>query len=683
MRLVADIESDGLLDTMTVIHSLCLLDVDTGKQWSCTDHPFVHPDGIEVLSIRAGLQLLIEADQIIFHNGIQFDIPGIQKVEPWFDVPREKVLDTLILSRLIWPDIKERDFTLRKQLTAKLRRDYRKERLQWERQIENDQEGSLTFPEESKWINEKLKLQFPGQLIGSHGLEAWGYRMGEWKGDYAKEMKAKGLDPWANWNEDMQLYCDTDVIVTKALLERAEDKGYSAQAIKIEHDFATILGQMERNGFPFHKEKADKLQHRLMRRHAELQEQLAEAFPPITEEWEFTPKANNSKLGYVKGVPVTKSKEIIFNPSSRQHIARWLKRKYGWKPEAYTENGQAMVDEKVLKALPFPEAKLLAEYFLIDKRLGMLEGKGGKGLIPFGRSGRIHGRVNTNGAVTRRCTHSSPNMAQLPATNVPFGKDFRELMYAPEGWSLLGWDASGLELRCFAHYMSYYDDGAYTEIVLDGDIHWTHVIALGLVPPGTERYAGYDEDGEPIEIEEHERLRGKIAKRFIYAYLYGAGHETIGEIVLPNGTAEEKRKEGERLTRSFLKRTPALKRLKQKIAKRVKETNSVTAIDGGTMFVRSQHSALNTLLQSAGAIAVKVATILFHDKLIEQGLVNGQHFEIVAHVHDEVQALVKKGYEDIVGRTAEEAMREAGEVLGFRCPLAAEYKHGPSWAQTH
>ena len=660
LELVADIESDGLLDKMTTIHSLCLIDVETGDQWSCTDHPFDHPEGIPVLSIDEGLRFLMTADTVTFHNGIKFDIPAIQKIKPWFSLRRDQVIDTLILSRLIWPEIREQDFALRNHLKKKARK-----------HVPADCE------DENKWIHEHIKAQSPPQLIGSHGLEAWGYRLGEWKGDYSKEMKAKGLDPWANWNIDMQLYCDQDVIAGRKLLQKCRSKGfvYAEKAIEIERDFAIILAEMERNGFPFHMKRATELQRKLMRRHTELQGELQIAFPPIIDKTTFVPKANNSRYGYVKGEPVEKSKEIIFNPSSRQHIARWLKRKYGWKPKAFTETGQPVIDEKVLKKLKFPEAKLLAEYFLLDKRLGMLEGKGGKGLIPSGKSGRIHGQVMTNGAVTRRCTHSKPNMAQLPATNVPFGKDFRELMYAPDDWSLLGWDASGLELRCFAHYMSYFDGGKYTSIVLDGDIHWTHSKALGLV--------GQDEEYDSHNPD-HDYARNKVAKRFIYAFLYGAGAEKIGEIVLPKGTSGAKRKAGTELINTFLKRTPALQRLKDTLAAQIKKQDGkLISIDGGAMHVRSPHAALNTLLQSAGAIAVKVATILFYDKLVAQGLVSGKDFQIVAHVHDEVQTLVKKGLEDIVGRTAEEAMHETTEALGFRCPLAAEYKFGESWADTH
>lgn len=660
MRLVFDIETNGLLDELNTIHSLCIGDLDTKQVYSCTDHDYTPEDeSVIVLPIEEGLRMLMDADKVIGHNIIKFDIPAIQKVFSSFHIKREAIVDTLIWSRLIYPEsLRDSDFKDRMALRKKLRRQY-------------DEEAA----------DEQLKARFPGQLMGSHGLEAWGYRLGLWKGDYSKEMKAEGKDPWAEWNPAMQAYCEQDIAVTRKLfVSRLLKANYSKRALDLERDFAVILAEMERNGFPFDREKAEALQHQLTKRHLEIKRELVKAFEPITETWTFTPKVTNGKLGYVKGQPVEKSKVIEFNPSSRQHIARWLKLKYGWKPDAYTETGQPMVDEKILKKLEYPEAKLLAESFLIDKRLGMLEGKSGKGLLRAAKLEedgvwRIHGGVNTIGAVTRRCTHSQPNMAQIPATKVPYGKQFRELLCSTSDMVLLGWDASGLELRCFAHYMARYDGGAYTKIVLEGDIHWVHVQALGLVPDGTERI----KDHQP-----HDKARD-VAKRFIYAFLYGAGDEKIGEIVAPPGASAAKKKaEGKKLRATFLKKTPALKRLKDDLAAAIKARNGkLLAIDGGEMTVRSDHSALNTLLQSAGAIAVKEATIRYYDRMIADGLQPSSDFQIVAHVHDEVQTLVKKGKEDIVGQHAMAAMAEAGEALGFKCPLAAEYQVGASWADTH
>jgi DNA polymerase I-like protein with 3'-5' exonuclease and polymerase domains len=667
MRLSFDIETDGLLDTVSVIHSLVMVDMDTGNGWSCvpSGEEYTSPNGFEVLSIEDGLKLLAKADEAEGHNVIGYDMKVIKKLYPELDFSRVKINDTMIEARLIWPEVRENDFQRRKR-NIRHARAMTKQALHAFPALSHD----VTY----KHFQNKL---FPPHLIGSHSLEAWGYRLGEWKGDYSADMKAQGKDPWAEWNPSMQEYCEQDVIVTLKLRKLIDREGCSPMAVEIERRFAEIITEMEDNGFPFDIEGAKKLQEKLIRRRAVIYAQLQEAFPPITDRWTFTPKVNNKTYGYVKGVPIEKTKEIVFNPGSREHIARWLKQKYGWKPNEYTEGGKPQINEVILKALDYPEAKLLAEYFLLDKRLSMLEGRGGKGLIPHAKKGAgvIHGRVDTTGAVTRRCTHSSPNMAQIPAVNVPFGREFRELLYAPEGYVLLGWDASGLELRCFAHYMAHYDGGEYRDTVLSGDIHWTHAVALGLVPDGTE----YDEHDD-----HHNHSRNKVAKRFIYAYLYGAGAVLIGSIMLPKGTRRQQYQAGRKLIKTFLAKTPALRKLKNALKRRINTRKMyIKAIDGGLIKVRSEHAALNTLLQSAGAIAVKLATIIYYDKLVDQGLVSGDDFLIVAHVHDEVQTLVKKGLEEVVGQAAIEAIREAGETLGFNCPLDGEWKAGANWAETH
>ena len=166
-RYAFDIETNGLLDTMDTIHSLVIQDVDTGEVWSYAtpDHCVERGNGVRLGSyqfIDIGVDRLMHADQIIGHNIIGFDIPAIQLIYPEFQPTVEQVYDTLVMSRVLWADLMDRD--AKAIATGRLEK----------------------------------------RLRGSHGLEAWGQRLGEWKGDYSKEMKAKGLDPWAEWNPEMQ-----------------------------------------------------------------------------------------------------------------------------------------------------------------------------------------------------------------------------------------------------------------------------------------------------------------------------------------------------------------------------------------------------------------------------------------------------------------------------------------------
>lgn len=455
-RLLFDCETNGLLDSMDRMHCLVLKDVDTGEVFSCHDHG-------DAASIIIGLEVLMRAEEIIGHNVIKFDIPALQKVYPWFK-PRGTVTDTLVLSRLIWADIRDRDAGLIK---------------------------AGKFP--------------GGRLTGSHGLEAWGHRLGLHKGDYSKDMKAQGLDPWASWNQSMQDYCVLDVEVTEALYKRIEAKKYAQTSIDLEHEVAQLCWKMEQNGFPFDTLKAGKLYAELAGKRAELEVKLKEVFKPwwASEGVHTPPRTTNRKrpdLGvtlvkkgkkgdlwveqpvtetFTQGVPYSKVYLETFNPGSRHHIANRLKVLYGWEPSEYTDNGEPKVDESVLGKLPYPEAQLLSEFFTVQKRIGQLaEGK--NAWLNLEKSGKIHGSINTNGAVTGRCTHAFPNLAQVPACGSPYGSECRELFSAPQGWLLVGADMSGLELRCLAHFMAKYDDGAYGKIVLEGDIHTANQEAAGL-----------------------------------------------------------------------------------------------------------------------------------------------------------------------------------------------------------
>lgn len=587
-RLVFDLETDGLLDEVTRVHSLCAVDLDTDEL-----HSF-GPD-----RIAEGLDLLRGADELVAHNGIKYDMAVLDKL---FGFRTEALIrDTLVLTRLIYSHVREID-------------------------------------------GERLAEGFPRNLYGSHSLEAWGHRLGLHKGDF------KG--PWETWTPEMQTYCEQDVRVTAALYRYLKPHDYSAEAIDLEHDVATLCAKMERNGFPFDIEKAGKLQARLAQRREELRQALQEMIPPWELEEPFTPKVNNAKLGYQKGIMCIKKHTVTFNPASRHHIADRLKAKYGWQPDEVTETGMAKIDDEVLAKLDFPEAKLLAEYFMVEKRLGQLA-EGNAAWLKLEKGGRIHGSYNTNGAVTGRATHAYPNIAQVPGNRSPYGHECRELFHVPRGWIQVGADMSGLELRCLAGYMAHFDGGAYARVVTEGDVHTANQMAAGL------------------ETRDQ-------AKTFIYAFLYGAGDAKIGSVVGKGpGT-------GKRLKAEFLAKTPALKTLRERVSQSAAK-GYLKGLDGRRLYVRSAHAALNTLLQSAGALLCKSWIVDLDRRLRAEGLRHGWDgdFTFLAWVHDEVQIACKEGLEDVVGRMAIEAAQQSGDRWNFRCPLTAEYRSGRNWSETH
>jgi hypothetical protein len=420
---LCDIETDGLLDQLTRVHSMVIKIWETGEVFSCTD------DDPDYYSIQKGLNILNGCDLVVFHNGIKFDVPALKKVYPSFDLTPNRVIDTLIYSKLIWPDAQDRDI-----------KGFKKRRY---------------------WM--------PKKLWGSHGLEAWGYRLKLHKGDYAKEMKAKGLDPWAEWNREMQDYCELDVEVTERLWNLIQKKYHPHLALYLEHRFAYIMSLQEAFGYRFDVQAAALLYGELSEERDRIDTQLKEIIKPwFVNKGLFRPKKPNKKMGYVAGVPLTKVKLQEFNPGSRQQIADRLQTLYGWEPNKFTETGQAQIDESVLQDMEYPAAKLLERRFLVDKRIGQVA-EGDNGWLKLERNGRIHGQVNTLGTVTGRCSHSKPNVAQVPGNSAEYGKQCRELFHVDPGYLQVGCDAAGLELRCLAHYMAEWDDGQYGEIILNGD----------------------------------------------------------------------------------------------------------------------------------------------------------------------------------------------------------------------
>lgn len=630
MRLIADIETDGLMAEVTQIHCLVLRNIDTGKV-----HIFNSQS--PVMTIEAGLAMASAADLTVWHNGINYDCPVIQKLYPSHHWAEKKVIDTLVYARLVYPDLWDIDTKL----------------------------------------YEKGKL--PGHLRKRQSLEAWGHRLGEYKGDYQgdpniADEKERKKRKWESWNQAMEDYCVQDTEVTLKLFLKLEAKDYSREAIDIEHGVAWIIARQERHGFAFDKPAAAQLLASLVKEKLRLEDELATVFKPM---WMrdgklFTPKADNKRHGYAAGAVLQKIKLTEFNPGSRDHIALWLKRLYGWKPDEFTNDGKPKIDETVLNQLPFPEAKLLQRYLMVGKRLGQLaEGK--EAWLKNEKNGRIHGSVNSNGAVTRRMTHSRPSMAQVPAGYSLYGPECRALFTVPKGKVLVGADAAALELRDLAGYMAAYDGGEYVKVVLEGDkskgtdIHSVNARALGLDPKGTYF------DGESGR---------DIAKTWFYAFIYGAGDEKLG-FITNRIKGPKARAAGKKSRADFMRNLPALGKLVERVKKAVKERGFLKGLDGCILHIRSQHSALNTLLQSAGAIQMKKALIILDESLKAIGLVPGVHYEFVANVHDEWQLEVDEEHGETVGKLAVEAIRKAGEHFKFKCPLDGEYGIGRSWAETH
>jgi len=469
-------------------------------------------------------------------------------------------------------------------------------------------------------------------IEGGHSLKNWGTKLGQNKIHF---------EQFDYFSEDMLTYCRNDVELTerlyKFLINKTKDFGMS---IELEHKVAQIIQKQHERGFKINVVEAYELQSKFQEDMNDLTTKVRQTFPPMKIEEEFIPKSNNKARGYVKGVPFTKVKYKEFNLGSRQQIAERLML-LGWKPKKKTDKGHVIVDEKVLSEIHnIPEAKLINRFLMLQKRIAQVN----SWIEGIKEDGRVHGKVITNGTITGRMSHQSPNMAQIPAVYSPYGKECRALWTVNKGYKLVGVDASGLELRMLAHYMN---DKDYTHEVVNGDIHTTNQIAAGL--------ASRDE-----------------SKTFIYAFIYGAGSKKIGSII---GGSE---RDGERIKEKFLRATPSLRSLREKV-ERIASRRWVRGLDQRKIIIRYPHAALNTLLQGAGATVMKYALTL----LEEYVKIKQIKALPVVNVHDEFQYEVEEKRADEFGMLAVQSIVDAGKQLNVRCPLNGKYKIGNNWSETH
>ena len=601
MKIIFDLETDGLLPDVSKVHCIAMT-VEGAK----AAQVFANEEGYDCL--EQGLEIMSSAEGLVGHNIIGYDLPVLKKILGWEPSKHTEISDTLVVSRLAYSHM----------MTADVKKKY-----------------------------------IPTKLYGSHSLKAWGYRLGMAKGDFNHE-----TTDWSTFTDEMAGYCATDVALTSILFDHLCETECSKEAVKLEHEFAHVIQRQVKNGFAFDVKKGQELYVSLLKRQEELGKGLRDSYGSwYVSDGQLTPKKNNIKRGYTAGCTLTKIKKVEFNPNSRDHVAQRLKAD-GWIPKDFTPNGKPKIDETVLGGLQLPHCKELKEHFLISKRISQLA-EGDNAWLKLEKSGRIFGNVNTNGAITGRCTHSFPNVSQVPAIYSPFGKECRELFKASNGKVLVGCDADGLELRALAGYLTKYDSGKYVKAAVEGssrkgtDIHSLNQKLLGLQSRDT-------------------------AKTFFYAFIYGAGNEKLGKILGTTITG------GKNARMKLLNGVDGLLRLTEAVKQAYRRRGHLIGLDGRRLYVRSEHSALNTLLQSAGAILMKMALVLLDERLQFLGLDPGDDYEFVANIHDEFQIECKEKYaKRFIGPQAERAITRAGEYYEFGCPLSGTFKIGRNWAETH
>lgn len=595
MRLLFDIETNGLpRQGMDRVHCLVIKDLDTQQVLRFNDQG-------NQRSITEGVNLLAEASLLVGHNIVGFDIPAIQSFYPFFDF-EGAVLDTLILSRMLYPDILTRDFR-------------------------------------------KRPIGMPPKLFGRHSLEAWGYRLGDYKDNFGK------TTDWADWSVDMEDYCEQDVHVNEQLLNRVfpyEKIERYGPSIKLEHECARIMAQQETLGWPFDVKAAERLEGELRGEADKLADAMRAAFPYVAGK-EVTAKRNHSGYGYIKDAPFTKLVE--FNPTSRDHIAWAFKTWRNWTPEEFTDTGRPKIDESVLLALDTEESRTFARLLELQKAVGQLSEGQNAWLKQVTKAGRIHHscQLATN---TGRNAHSRPNLGQVSSD-----PRCRALFLPGDGLVQVGADASSLELRMLGHYLAYFDGGRFADIAVNGDIHQINADAVGVTR--------------------------KAVKSITYCFIYGGGDEKLGTTTDPLLKGPKAKKLGAEIRRKFTEAIPGLDQLLKAVAKKA-EGDVLKGLDGRPIRLQGKkHAALNYLLQSAGAIVCKSWVVETHRCITNENLRLGIDYQPLGFIHDEQQLAVSPPHVPLIENILVNSMPIVGEDLGLKVPLAAEAKHGSSWADCH
>jgi DNA polymerase-1 len=547
------------------------------------------------LPLKEGIERIKAADKVVFHGGINFDWWVLDKFHPGV-LPREKMLDTVIMAR-------------------------------------------LAFPAER-----------------NHTLKAWGERTGTIKGKYKGD--------WQTVDQEMVDYALQDVHAGRATWNKVKHVLSWGEACQLEHDVAWAINAMERNGFKLDVAKAQELEAELRGILAACDAEIVAMFPPIERTRTFIPKVNSKKFGYQRGVPFTKRWTEHLNVGSRAQLGARLVAA-GWAPKHYGADGRPTLNEKTLATIKHPAAAILRRRFAIEKQLGQISDGDVGWLKVVKPDGRVYGRVNTNGAVTGRMSHSRPNMAQVSKKDMRM----REVWVPRDGWKLVGCDAAAIEARLLGHYLFRYDQGAFIKMVMEGkssegtDFHSANMKAIHKLGWKIKRDPG--------------------AKRLFYALLYGAGDVKLGVIINEDlqsqGLPRVKlppRETGALARKALATSMKGLDKLSADITKAIKTRGFLRGLDGRHCPIRSPHSALNSLLQGAGAIVMKKALQIFDTAP------HGE-FGYCANVHDEVQLETAPENAEWLGRAFADAIVTAGELLNVKCPLAGEFSVGNNWAETH
>lgn len=576
-------------------------------------------------NLDEALIILSNATKLIGHNIIQYDIPVLEKLYPQYTFTHN-VIDTINLSM----------------------------------------------------------IQFPELPANQHSLEAWGKRLGfekfnpmtgkEYTDEEWKARKKIKNEVWSEYTTEMGAYCKQDVRVTELVLWQCNIDSIDPRVIELDNAFAWIISEQIKSGCLIDKEELIQLVKQIEIDEKLAEENLKQYLPTFTDyTFKVYKRANqnkNIKAGDIEAIEIN----TPFNLNSTYHWMRYLKEKYNYDPPLVRRKGKQdptpSLDDEVLTSIEdrFPEVKDLLLWKKATKIKRMIYSGDTSVYKLLDKNSIIHGKVYVDGTVSGRCAHSNPNLATMPAikadhNDIPikgikggYALEVRSLFKARPGFVQVGFDAKGLEYMCLAHYIN--NKHFSVDVIENGDIHtWT------------QQTLGFESR--------------KQAKTFEYAYLYGAGKQRLAD-GLSAGTGKKITvNDVNKYIKKFADALPGLDKLQDNLREQYKTKGTITGLDKRELHAKSEHSLLNLLLQSSGAVVMKQCLVYLKEELDKAGLIIHRDYNFTLNIHDEVQAEVKPEFIQTYKECAQKAVDRTNKDLKLNCKLQIDIKVGKSWAECH
>ena len=569
-------------------------------------------------NINDALDILENSEALIGHNIIQFDIPVLEKFYPSRKFTHN-VLDTFNLSCIV-------------------------------------------FPQRQK-----------------HGLEDWGKDLGfekfnpmtgkEYTDEEWKERKKTKDEAWDKYTSEMGAYCQQDVRVTELVLWQCNVDEIPKSVIELSNKFSWCISQQVINGHKIDTENLLKLNAQIEQDEVVAANELLSKLPSFTDYtfkvYKRSNKNKNIKAGDIECIEVI----TPFNLSSTYHWMRYLKEKYDFNPPLVRRKGKdeptPSLDDEVLASIEdkYSEIKDLLLWKTANKIRKMIFNSDNSLYNLLDKDGIIHGKVYTDGTVSGRCSHNKPNLSTMPSVrtddNGPikgikgkYAYEVRNLFIPHDGYVQVGFDAKGLEYMCLAHYIN--DRHFSVDIIENGDIHtWT------------QQTLGFE--------------TRRQAKTFEYAYLYGAGKKKLAEGLSAGTGVKYTVDDVNKAISKFVDALPGLGTLQDNLKNQYQQKGTITGLDGRELQARSEHSLLNLLLQSSGAVVMKNCLVYLREELSKTDV----DYKFTLNVHDEIQASVRPEHVEKYKECVYKAVDKTNKDLHLNCKLQVDIKVGRSWAECH